>query len=530
MKFEGHRRRAAVLIWGGYVLLLIAWVVANPPFMAPDEHDHYIRALALGSGQIVGAPASYRPSEVPNLTAQQRDWVNGSTASFRLESRHVSPVLRCHWFGDGPFRCSSYSVRGDRVLVKTHFGTYPPLSYVMPGLAARIASNSVRGVRLARAAGAAIAAVFLLFALLASADAGLALAACTLAVTPMVIFVAASVNASSMEIASGFCLSATALRFIRDRCRSRWWIPMGISGAALALSRSTGALWLLVLALLILAVEPRVLRSRRGLLAFAVSGVGFAGYAVWAITQEPHLTPTLSGFSGHLSDAVHGFKREVIRESIGDFGWRSVHLPKPMIVLWLLGVALLVGVAAVNAVRRGRMLLGIAATACLAIPIGFQTLVYAQTGWGPQARYFLPLLVALPLLAGHLLASSSRPRFALPVYLFSVALIPLLQLFAWCINTRQWMVGTQGPLLFLERGTWSPPLGAIPWLSTAALGSTALCVGNLLAARYQELGGRTAGAGAGEGSSPHCVRPNGFRSYLLGGCLCGARKRLGRDR
>src|SRR5215217_4596227 len=38
-----------------YALLFASWICANPPPSAPDEPDHYFRAVSIGHGQLVGA-------------------------------------------------------------------------------------------------------------------------------------------------------------------------------------------------------------------------------------------------------------------------------------------------------------------------------------------------------------------------------------------------------------------------------------------------------------------------------------------
>jgi len=235
---------AALIIWSGYVLLVSAWVIANPPFMAPDENSAYIRALAAGRGEFIGKRASYRASEIANgapVDARTVWYFNATTRAFWLSSQQLSPALQCDFFGGGPFRCSEQFLPKTRGLERTPLGTYPPLPFVAPGLATRLASNSIQGVRVARAASAALVVILLLVVLLASADAPAAFVACGFAITPMVVFLAASVSTSSIEIAAGLCFAGTALRFIRDGCRSRWWLPIGLSGAILPLSRSAGA-------------------------------------------------------------------------------------------------------------------------------------------------------------------------------------------------------------------------------------------------------------------------------------------------
>ncbi len=60
----------------GWVLLTAAWTIGNPPFAAPDESDHYIRALGISSGDLVGRPAPEKraltPAQIPVGAAATR--------------------------------------------------------------------------------------------------------------------------------------------------------------------------------------------------------------------------------------------------------------------------------------------------------------------------------------------------------------------------------------------------------------------------------------------------------------------------
>src|SRR5262245_14098197 len=49
-----RRHGVVALIFLSYVLLSTAWIVGNPPFGAPDEWHHYLRAASLGAGQLAG--------------------------------------------------------------------------------------------------------------------------------------------------------------------------------------------------------------------------------------------------------------------------------------------------------------------------------------------------------------------------------------------------------------------------------------------------------------------------------------------
>ena len=45
------------LVFLSYALLMASWIVGNPPYGGPDEWSHYLRAVGLGHGQLLGTPS-----------------------------------------------------------------------------------------------------------------------------------------------------------------------------------------------------------------------------------------------------------------------------------------------------------------------------------------------------------------------------------------------------------------------------------------------------------------------------------------
>ena len=54
----------------GLALLLAAWIVATPPWTAPDEASHYQRAMSIANGRILGPKLDY--TNVPGTPTQLR--------------------------------------------------------------------------------------------------------------------------------------------------------------------------------------------------------------------------------------------------------------------------------------------------------------------------------------------------------------------------------------------------------------------------------------------------------------------------
>src|SRR5580692_4273128 len=72
------RQTACVVILAAYAALAIAWAMTNPPFAAPDEANHYLRAVGISDGSLVGR--SVRDTD-PTLDTKQLAWTNQATRS-----------------------------------------------------------------------------------------------------------------------------------------------------------------------------------------------------------------------------------------------------------------------------------------------------------------------------------------------------------------------------------------------------------------------------------------------------------------
>jgi hypothetical protein len=51
--------RAVILVGVAYAIIVTAWLMSSRPFAGPDESAHYLRALGIANGQLVGARVPY---------------------------------------------------------------------------------------------------------------------------------------------------------------------------------------------------------------------------------------------------------------------------------------------------------------------------------------------------------------------------------------------------------------------------------------------------------------------------------------
>ena len=483
-----------------YGLLGLAWAMTNAPFAAPDEAAHYLRAVGISDGHWVGRRA-VDPN--PALTPKQRAWTDQAARSVSVpaglspggiapcESRH--PALSAACSNRAPVnRTADNEV--------TSVGTYQPLPYLLPAAALRIADHGAGADRLGR-----LATLVVWLALLAAAvwmlwDAtvgGVSLAGLLVAITPMVVFIGASLTGSSLEIISSIAFLAALLRIARPLAGSprAAFAVAGVSGAVLALSRTPGPAWvavdLIVWALLAGAETLAGLWRRARAPALVAAGAVLAAVAAnryWEARYGPHVTTSLVPPLESLSAG----RRELFRaldELFGRFGYLDVPLGAVGVAIWALLGAALVGAAALLARARERWALALAFAIALLVPIYVFAAITRFTGFGLQARHVLAIIVILPLVAGELVRRHA-PRLGVSRAREGFAAVAVgagaIQLLAWWVNSRRYAVGTDGPWWFPSSAQWSPPGGWAPWVVIAIAGAVAIAAGAALDARGPE--------------------------------------------
>lgn len=482
----------------GLGLLISAWVAGNPLGAAPDEPSHYVKALGVGAGDWAGRPFVPTPAERRAFARSLREgarsggsgtlswrglvWFARTTRSFRMPPRLSDIRFHCGWrrparFPDcrrpAPLRSS----------LPSGTGTYPPYVYLLPGTAMLAARTPGRALLTGR-----VVLALVCLALLAAAGAllwdpasrGLSLSGLFAGVTPMVLFTASVLSASGVEIASGACFTAAGVRALRAPPTRAVWIALAVSGAILAVARTLGPPFVVLVALAVLvhAGRDRVVATLRGREApAAVVGIvllgAMAAGALWAVRHQPRPPLSAGDLWGEVGPSVLGV-RAVLRQLVGDFGWLDTPLPTPVFAAWLVLGAALVAIAVRVSPGRRRTL--------IALLVGGAAFVVAasvlerQTGHPPQGRHLLPVLVALPILFGESVVAERRRLSRGETAVLAVGLpvgAALLQALAWYVNARISAVGPHGPWAFAGAAEWLPPGGWWPWFAVVALGAAA---------------------------------------------------------
>ena len=507
---------APTLMCAAYGLLLLSWAMSNAPFAGADETSHYVRAIAVGNGQLVGPLDPYTTADFPNSPITLA-WLNDATRAVTVPGDKLSRTATCNTFhARESAACLEDDLRpitGPTVL-QNPVGNYQPLPYVLPGLAIDRVDGPFTAALVGRLVSAFVCWLFLCLAVrLAWNREAPSLIGTALAVTPMVLFTASIINPSGLEIATGLAFAAAVLRLRRHARPPAWvWTATAVSGLALSLSRSPGPVWMVMdLVVLVLLLGGRETRHRLRAQPIAAATtmlvlvLGIAVNRVWEGLYGSHLRLTLAEVQalGPPSNTLVDF---LFSQQIGNFGWTETPMSPTLIRLWFALIILLLAIALVVGTARERAVLLLAVAGCFLVTIGLPVVFQAGTGFSAQGRHLLPVTVMLPLLAGHILTEhrTSLPSpswagargegrsvvgvLATVAALLVAALVAALQVGGWYTNSRRNAVGAAGPRWFFAQPQWQPPLGWYPWLAitlvAAALTVVALCLpGGLLPVR-----------------------------------------------
>ena len=466
----------------GYGLLIAVWLFTDPPGSAPDEPAHYIKAVAVGQGQLLGPRA---PVGDQGLSPAQHAWLQNTSTVVTMPAGLAPDGLACNRQPSRSAACiRDVNPNPPRSLAITYVGTYEPFVYAFSGLLTRFARNPIEGLLLGRAGTAAIAVVMLALAIfVVTGDGGpSSWIGFMLVTSPMVVFLASSLTASSAEISCGLTFFAALLRLRRQPAAGTWtWMVVALAGAVLALSRSLGPAWVLLDAVAFaLLAGPRsaaaVVRSGgiRSAAAVAVIGCACTATAAWELLVQPH--PPLGQFTRQsLLDFVH-YLPELAREMVGVFGWLDTRLPGYVYAIWLVAVGLFVALSMWTASARERVVLLVTLSGVLLVTLGVTVVLIGPTGFHVQARYVLPFAVTVPLLAAEFLSRQPAKLKRLAPLMQVGFAVPLIacQGVAWYVNARRYAVGVAGPGFLFRASEWSPAAGWSFW--SVAVGAALLLI------------------------------------------------------
>jgi len=428
----------------------------------PDEPAHVIRAASVVRGQV--------------LDRSTIEHEGKRVDSARVPETLVWPETPCYGHHDDqPPACDvAPRGRGDVLVeVESLAERYNPVYYAIVGVPTLVApgKSTVYVMRVVTAGLVAALIAMAAIALLEAPRPRWALVGLAAGATPMVLFLAGSVNPNALEIAAGFALWATLLSWFSrpdpelDRARS---IRAAIAATALVMSRSLSPAFLvLIVGGSLLVLERGAARRvwRAGRIAAIVVGAMTIAALAWTVGVGSLDTPGVS------EPEYESIKRYVVamllsvsdfeRQMIGVFGWLDTSAEPHVYNLWFTMIGfLVVSALAVGAGRERLLLVGLLALSVV-FPLVVQYPVAPRLGLIWQGRYLLPLMVGLPLAAGWVLASkerwnelmSSRWAFWIPVGTLAAMQVAA---FWWALHRN--VIGADGDWLRFQ-ALWEPPLG-----------------------------------------------------------------------
>jgi hypothetical protein len=401
------------------VLSIGAWSVSSPLGAAPDEPSHVIEATAVVRGQ-------FTPPQFEVVI----DGVRHGRIGVVLIPRWVSDISPGCFLRrpNTPAGCATHGETDTRnTIATTQFSNYPPLYYAIVGLPTLLSVGS-GALYAMQYTGAILDAALIalgLFLLVRYHPRRLTLLGALVAISPMVLFISAVVSSSGLETSAAFAAWCGGLCVVQAPNVSRGLVAWtSLSFILLILSRpispaNAGVIVVVLGALVGWHRSRAILRSPniRPVWLSAVLATVLAGfYLLMAglpdLLGEPNAPPLSITGAVWLTLRLTGQR---LRQCVGDFGWLDTPAPLWVVVIWAVVLVGLIAYAMVVS-RRARFALPLLAAAIVLMPVIFESphIDTVSTYW--QGRYWLPLIVGLPLVAASvpprtiLSAAPSRAR------------------------------------------------------------------------------------------------------------------------
>jgi hypothetical protein len=476
--------RAFAVAFGLLFLLSTAWIFATPLMGSPDEPAHAIKAAAVArgqwtgqQGQVQGAPLAVQvPEYIAALPAQ---------GCFAFDVTK-NPTCAAPLSGFGP----------QLTTATTTAGNYNPMYYSVVGLPTLVTggAKAVFGMRLVSALVTSLFCAAALAALTRIGRGRIPLIAGTVAVTPMFLFLTASVNPNSLEVATAACVFAGLCVGLLHGPSSRWaWLLFGVSSAVLANTRAASLLWLALAALAavgVVGIRPAVeaLRHRIVWISLAITTVGCVLALLWMRAANSFESLTGASLDDPPGLVVSWMLDRTFDHAAGyvaHFGWLDTKGPSGVLVVWSALIVAALVAAAATARRGPAITIMLLIAAIIAIPVALQVAAAPQVGYIWQGRYILALVAVLILACGVALRdarinwSGSMGRVASS----ALGLMVFGHVYAFEFTLRRYVVGlTDGGSWgdMVSAPLWQPPGG---WILLSAGFMTALVVAAVVVRR-----------------------------------------------
>jgi hypothetical protein len=497
-----------VLAGVGLALFLVSFAGANPGGAVSDEPDQYVKAIAAGHLDLVGTKVtaqqarsmdSWLPginvilTRIPAFAQLARGYTIPSSLDPRYLGCTVQDILASCLDQPRP------AIAAPNEQVVSSVGTYQPFIFVPAGLVMRFATSTSAALLLGRLTFTLLAALLLLGALLVGLRARpgpLTIASIALCVVPTSVLVMAAMSTSGAESSAGIAWWIALLAATEPKAqRAAWWLAL-FAGLVCAVARTTGPVWMLLIALVVL-----VFRGRRacwqafragGRLAITTAVLCIAAGLVtvaWQFSVQPASLESPAATLGKATVSAVGF---ILGRAVGTYGWGEAAPPVILVEIWGLMIAALAVVGAASAVTRraGREIAALVLICFLGVAAIAAFLAFGSHAGLVQGRWFIALLAGIPIIAGWMAtAEAASAAFARRAVLVGRVLIAgvcaCLAVFWWLNEYRYSVQG--GSLFFLGQSVWRPPLGWAPWLVCAIVGLVVLAASGIVSGEQARL-------------------------------------------
>lgn len=455
-----------------FLLLGLAWLLSTPPGGGVDEPSHYVRAVGMAHGGLIGGDVDPdRPFE--NFRGEQLRRVNAESGWFTIPASQPSPNTCNALDASQPFDCPAPTQKTGRLEVVSLHGRSLPGAYVVPALLSRLAVSTWSATVLTRLGMLLQNAVILGVVLCALGviyrdrrpPPMSVVAIVALSMTPVLLFLSSTMSPSSFETMSAAAFSASLVAAVRTRS-TNWLIGSVVLAWITSWARDLGAVAVVVAVVSIAVVETRS-RSwwresgRKRWMILGGIGASVATGLLWQAVFKYPLEPSIGSFAQLRQDLATVLR--TLRSGIGLGGWLNVPLDPVLESMWFV---LLLGAGAIVINKAQKLVQGVLVAQFVVLcGIGLYLVAMLRAaGFGIQARFFMPLLAVAVITIAASASENARhddERFEPWLWRILLGFVALSHAAALLNAARRNAQGLNGRPLDFSHAVWSPSGGWI---------------------------------------------------------------------
>jgi Predicted membrane protein (DUF2142) len=450
-------------LFGVLLALFLTWNMATPLFASPDEPAHLYKAYGTAHGEMLGTPIPDQPSNI---------------RLFDVPLTMGQPNVMCYFFvPEQPADCAT----GSSSAGVSAAAVYPPFWYAIVGGGARVIDADDQRVYRAVAAALCAALIAAAFAFARRSSAARLSPLLFLALPPMALFLAGTVNPNGFEIAAFLLLWTLCLHISHPRAATRQsGLLVGLLVATVLLSRFASLIWVAASVVVVLLLvgwtgAKRFLNARFLVPAIGSSIAAIAALFAWSVYAGAEATDERIASDWTRSHVfTYTVRRlpEYTRQMIGVLGWLDTRMPR--VTYGAFAIITLVAVIGVITSRNRRLMLATAAVfiGLATVPVIINVISAPTAGLIWQGRYALPLyagLGVLGMIGWHETSARGGTRQIPMVRIGVSALFVVAEVAGFWQTLRRFTVGAHGKVWLDGPLAWNPPIAPLPLIAINAV-------------------------------------------------------------